>query len=236
MFRSDRLLAHWDKSTGDLPYSGSQSPRENTERVAQVLLQLRQYLAHEPFTFNAAFDFHYTRETYWPNMRQQLIIDLFYVHIRNQFREIERERRAFENPLHEQAFVRTLSMPPGTPSVMNLCGQEGFDPRTLPVRSCICVHSADNYARYPTTGELTEQLCIMEWQSKKVREEVKQKHSDWWRSASHTQVQQAVRRGELSNVEHWELVLDRWEPETKTAEESHDLPSRLRRFLQGLLP
>jgi hypothetical protein len=193
-----------------------------------VLAQLRQYLAREPFIFNAAFDFHYTRESYWPDTSQQLIIDLFRVYVRNKFKDITQKRREFENPLLEQAFVRTLAQPPGTPSAVYLCGRSGFDPRTLPVKHCICVHSSESYVRYPATGEVTEQLCIMEWQSMKVREKVKRKHSDWWRSAYHTQIHQAVRRGELSNVEHWELVLDRWEPETEIAKESNDIAYHLR--------
>ena len=201
-----------------------------------MLAQLRQHLTREPFIFNAAFDFHYTRATSWPDMRQQLIIDLFRVCIRNKFKDITQERREFENPLQEQAFVRTLARPPGTPSVLNLCGRGGFDRRTLPVKNCICVHSSESYVRYPATGEVTEQLCIMEWQSEKVREEMKTKHSDWWRSAYLTQIYQGMRRGELSNVEHWELVLDRWEPGTEIAEDSNNIACRLRRFLVSLLP
>jgi hypothetical protein len=223
----------------DKLYNGTKSPQRNIEKVVQILGAVHQFLIREPTMFNGAFDYPNMREDFRPDTKHELVIDVFRANVLNDFTQRPDKQwyttskfRAHENPLQAQDFVRLLAWP----LAAQMIWFHHHPVQLSPVENCLCLHTPQNYVRLPVAGEVIEQLCIVEWRSKKDRANTRKKKPDWWHSAYHTQIRQAEERGEMSDVEHWETILERWEPETQTAKESDNPASRLRRFLQSLLP
>jgi hypothetical protein len=232
---ADMNTAHLGELLDFQIYDKSHGPQQNVERVAHTLGHLRQFLVRDPEIFSAAFGCHDFGDIFLLNREESLTIDLFRVDIRNKFiprRDIEwfDNLRAVESPLLRQAFVKSLNRPPGTKIVRTRTPRCSYTSTKSPIKHCFCTLTPQDYVRPPVTGEVLEQLCIVQWQSQKERRKVKKKNRNWWDNTFVTQINQAVQDEKVSFVEHWTIEFDKWKSGHQPVETSSNLGRCLRKL------
>lgn len=222
-------------------YDGSHGPEDNTRTILEILSEISGFLTDKPTLLSAAFDHRYTRANFNAYAQSVLPLDLFRVDVRNNFVPrpdlqwyTDEEFQEINNPLQAQAFANSLARAPRIRYMGPNWPAKVHSHCNAPVKRCFCAHTPQNYVRRPVSGEVIQQLCVVEWESVKHRASVMKQHPKWWSHTIDAQINRAEKEGIISHVEHWEAVLEKWEPEKDAVEVAEKQWPRICRSVNNL--
>ena len=181
-------------------------------------------------------------DSWWPDdtSTSRLLLDLYRLDVRDHPEGSPSsgtgKKSQREGPLSQQDFIRAWRNPPGTyprsyTHPPGICMADAS-----PVTRCLTVYSLPSYLRPRGVGEWVEQLAFLEWKSHNDRTYLKENHKGWWYEAFEAQIQKAEDGSRISDVDHWELALERWPWTQRYPQEGSPKrnTSRRRQFLSKL--